>query len=250
MTEPKPALSEYLNPLSERPTVIEEILQQILSLIRQADLRPGDRLPSEKEITTATNASRPSVREALRALKTMGIVETRPGAGSYLKTIESASLIRHEVVSLVLMGESTNEVIAARKVLECEVARLASHRSPEELASLEHILDDMRARAISGKGMYESTWTFHMALAEVAGNRVMAKLVRILYDMVGEVQKRVYWPNIDLQEEFESHEKLYRAVLSGEDQAELEMRAHLDRVAKIVEQNIEGSIGLSGRPLN
>jgi len=89
-----------------------------------------------------------------------------------------------------------------------------------------------------------------MALAEIAGNRVMAKLVRILYDMVGEVQKRVYWPNIDLQEEFESHEKLYRAVLSGEDQAELEMRAHLDRVAKIVEQNIEGSIGLSGRPLN
>ena len=234
-------LSEYLNPLRERPTVIEALIQQILSLIVEAGLRPGDRLPSEHEIIAATRASRPSVREALRALKTMGIIETRPGAGSFVRTIQPARLIRHEVISLVLMGESLRDILEARKVLECAVARLAAQRGSDEFAQLDAILGEMRSHVKSSRNLYEITWAFHKALAEVAGNPVMAKLVSILYEMIREVQFAVYWPKIDPQEELESHEELYRAILEGENEAELAMRKHLDRVANIVEQALEDS---------
>lgn len=247
MTETKSDFSEYLDVLPERPTIIETLVQQILSLITEAGLQPGDRLPSEKEIIAATTASRPSVREALRALKTMGIIETRPGAGSFVTHLEPASLIRPEVISLILRSEDLKEIVGARKVLECEVARLAARRPPDELAQLEAILDDMRSRAESGQGLYESTWAFHMGVAKIAGNQVMAKLMRILYEMISEIELELYWPNIDFREEAENHEKLYKAILKGEKEAELAVRDHLDRVANIVGQALE-SRGKPGEP--
>jgi DNA-binding FadR family transcriptional regulator len=75
----------------------------------------------------------------------------------------------------------------------------------------------------------------------------MAKLVRVLYEMIAEIQLRLYCPNIDLQEELESHEKLYEAIPKGEKEAESEMRCHLDRVARIVKQAIKAGAGLSNR---
>jgi GntR family transcriptional repressor for pyruvate dehydrogenase complex len=232
----RPDLTEYLSPLPERPTVIESLTKQILSLIKDVGLRPGDKLPSEKEIMVATNASRPSVREALRTLKTMGLIETRPGAGSFVKTVEPANLIRSEVISLVLMGESLRDILDARMVLECEVARRAAQRDPSELAHLEIMLDEIRAQVESGQDLYESTWAFHMAIAEVAGNPVMAKLVHILYEMITKVELTLYWPVVDPWEELENHEKLYWAILEGEEEAQAAMRSHLDRVADVVEQ--------------
>lgn len=234
MSEPTSALSQYLSPLPERPTVTEALVQQILSLIREAALKPGDRLPSEKEIIEATNASRPSVREALRALKTMGIITTRPGAGSFLGQPAPAALIRPEVMSLVLMGEGLCDILEARKVLECHVARLAARCSRDELAPVEAVLDKMRSQTDSGEGMDETTWAFHMAVADAAGNPVVAKLVRILYEMIHEIHREWYWPYTDFQEELASHEKLYRAILEGETEADLEMHKHIDRVASIM----------------
>jgi len=245
--ETRDDLSQYLNPLPDRPHVIELLIKQILSLITQASLEPGDRLPSEKEIIVATGASRPSVREALRALKTMGIVETRPGAGSFLCQLETAGLIRPEVLSLILMGEGLSDVLETRKVLECHIARLASHCGHEELAPLEAVLDKMRSQVDSGHTMYETTWAFHMTLADIAGNPVMAKLVRILYEMVHEAQLPVYWPNVDAQEELEGHERLYQAILGGETEAESEMREHIDRVRSVIDQAIAQGAGL-GNP--
>ena len=239
MTTTRPRLTEYLNPLPERPTVIETLTQQILSLIQDVGLQPGDKLPSEKEIMAATNASRPSVREALRALKTMSIIETRPGAGSFVRSIEPARLIRPEVISLVLMGESLHDVLEARAVLECEVARLAAQRDPSELAPLEVLVEEMEAQVESGQDLYEVTWAFHMAIAEAAGNPVMAKLVRILYEMIREVQLKLYWPIVNPREELENHKKLYRAILQGEEEAQLAMRDHIEHVANVVEQAIQ-----------
>lgn len=232
----RPDLTDYLSPLPEHPTVIESLTKQILSLIKDVGLRPGDKLPSEKEIMIATNASRPSVREALRTLKTMGLIETRPGTGSFVKTVEPANLIRSEVISLVLIGESLRDILDARMVLECEVARRAAQRDPSELAHLEVMLDEIRAQVESGQDLYESTWAFHMAIAEVAGNPVMAKLVHILYEMITTVELTLYWPVVDPWEELENHEKLYRAILEGEEEAQVAMRSHLDRVADVVEQ--------------
>jgi GntR family transcriptional repressor for pyruvate dehydrogenase complex len=247
VSEPTSALSEYLSPLPQRPTVTETLIQQILSLIREASLKPGDKLPSEKEVIEATNASRPSVREALRALKTMGIIETRPGAGSFLRQPEPAAFIRPEVIPMVLMGEGLRDILEARKVLECHVARLAARCDPDDLAPLEALLDVPESRLNSSQDVYRFTWAFHMALADIAGNPVMAKLVRILYEMVSEVEFKLYWPYVDYNKEIERHRTLCEAILRGEEEADLAMRDHIDFVGRVVERGLESGAGLTDR---
>jgi GntR family transcriptional repressor for pyruvate dehydrogenase complex len=238
MTDPTLTLAEYLSPLPERPTVTEALIQQVLSLIRQAALKPGDKLPSEKEIIEATNASRPSVREALRALKTMGMIETRPGAGSFLRQVQPSGLIRPEMISLALMGEGLGDILEARKILECHAARRAAQCSQDELAQLGAVLDMPQAGITPSQDVYDLTWEFHVRLAEIGGNPVIAKLIRILYDMISEIELKLYWPNIDLQVEVERHRELYRAILRDPDEADRAMRMHIDYIATVVEQAV------------
>lgn len=239
MTKANSSLSGYLNPLPERPTVIETLTRQILALIRDANLQPGDRLPSEMEMIAVTNASRPSVREALRALKTMGVIETRPGAGSFVRKAEPVDFIRPELISLVLMGEDVIDMLEARRVLECEAARLAAQRPADELAQLEPLLDEMSASLGEPQRLYETTWAFHTTLTEIAANPVIGKLVRILYEMIRALQLKLYWPHIDAQEQVEIHTRLYAALQRGPGEAEREMCRHLDEVSEVVEKAIE-----------
>jgi DNA-binding FadR family transcriptional regulator len=105
----------------------------------------------------------------------------------------------------------------------------------------------MKSQADSGEALYETTWAFHTALAEIAGNPVMAKLVRILYEMVHERQLNLYWPHIDPQEEIESHVRLLHAICEGEAEAEAEMRQHIDRVARIIEQAVNAGARTAGQ---
>lgn len=234
----KTDLSEYLNPLPKRPTVIESLIRQVLSLIKEANLQPGDKLPSEKEIIVATGASRPSVREALRALKTMGVIESRAGQGSFLRHIEAADAIRPEVVHLTLMNEDFGDIIEARRALECEIARLVARGRHHEVPAAAAALREMTERVHAGQDIYEATWDLHLALAEAAGNPVMARLLAILYEMIREAQLEVYWPKIDLREEVESHRKLYQEITSGdEERAVAAMRQHLTRMIEVAQRS-------------
>jgi DNA-binding FadR family transcriptional regulator len=96
--------------------------------------------------------------------------------------------------------------------------------------------------------MYEATWAFHMTLADTYGNPVLAKLVRILYEMIHENQLRLYWRYVDVQAELESHRQLYQAICEGESKANKEMREHIHRVADIIEQAVESGARLQGSP--
>ena len=109
---------------------------------------------------------------------------------------------------------------------------------------VQMVLHDMRSQVTSSQGMYEATWAFHMALANIGGNCVMAKLVRVLYEMIAEIQLKLCWPYIDLQDELRMHEKLFSAVLEGDKEAELAMQDHLDRAANIAKQAIVEGVGI------
>jgi GntR family transcriptional repressor for pyruvate dehydrogenase complex len=184
------------------------------------------------------------VREALRALKTMGVIETRPGAGSFLQQFDPAALIRPEVLSLVLMGEGLHDILEARQVLECHVARVAARCGPDELAPLGAALVLPGSHKASSEEVFQLTWAFHMCLAQIAGNPVMSKLVRILYEMISGIELKLYWPNIDPLRELQRHRDLYSAILAGEEQAASAMRDHISYIALVVEKAIGGSAGL------
>src|SRR5512141_3097522 len=130
----------------DRSTLPEEIAGRLLDLIRAEQLRPGDKLPAERELAAEMRVSRPVLREALRALAIMNVVEIRQGAGTYITALEPQALVSHLDFVFSKDPVALAQVIETRRVVEVGNVRLAASRIDEaQLAALEALLGDLRA---------------------------------------------------------------------------------------------------------
>jgi GntR family transcriptional repressor for pyruvate dehydrogenase complex len=131
------------SPLQKQQTVAEAISAEILKLLRQKELKPGDKLPPERELAEMLGVSRPSLREALRALSIMKVVEVRQGDGTYVSALNPEELVEHLEFVFMLDDSTTLQLFEARKIVEPGNAALAAQRiSDEELAQLRAYLDE------------------------------------------------------------------------------------------------------------
>jgi GntR family transcriptional regulator, transcriptional repressor for pyruvate dehydrogenase complex len=158
----------------------EQIAEQIEALVRGGAFAPGTRLPGERELAERVGVSRPSLREALIALETAGLIETRVGDGTYVRRDIPAT----PVFPLANrdLGPGTLEQFEARRALECAAAELAAQRaSAADLAALRESLARMTALVERGSNPAEEHHLFHVALADAARNQIIARTVRELW---------------------------------------------------------------------
>jgi DNA-binding FadR family transcriptional regulator len=159
----------------------EQIAEQIEALIRDGTFAPGKRLPGERELADRIGISRPSLREALIALETAGLIETRVGDGTYVR----ADLAPTPVFPLATgrdLGPGTLEQFEARRALECAAAELAAPRATAaERAVLQSCLDRMDALVARGENPAAEHRVFHVALVDAAHNQIFSRLVRELW---------------------------------------------------------------------
>jgi GntR family transcriptional repressor for pyruvate dehydrogenase complex len=161
----------------ETRRLYQTIADQINSLIRLGSFQAGMRLPPERELAQQLGVSRPSLREALIALEIRGQVEIRMGSGVYV--CEGST----EEPPLTSMGESPTELMQARAAIEGSVIVLACTRlTPEGMARLQKSVESMRELIAEGRSPLEPDRQFHIALAEIAGNSVLTRLVGELFD--------------------------------------------------------------------
>jgi DNA-binding FadR family transcriptional regulator len=194
----------------------ERIAEQIHQLISERNLKPGDRLPPERELAAQLNVSRPSVREAMIALETAGYIEVLTGSGTYIRKVggdaSDALWARlHDV------GPGVREQFQARKLIEPELAALACETISEvEIDALEAACDraDLHFRR-DRRRTDEDDYDFHVPLAQASGNSVLGGLIVYLWDLRGHemwrtVRERVCRP--------EHHERILadrRAVIAA-----------------------------------
>lgn len=171
-------------PASSAPKSVEsrrlyqQVADQIREMIHHSGFAVGTRLPPERNLAQQLGVSRPSLREALIALDLEGSIEIRGGSGVYVSAPPSPAP-RHTAA----LGESPSELMQARSAIEGEVVVLACARiDPAGLAQLRAIVEGMRAEISHRRPPLELDRQFHLTLAEVAGNTVMARLVRDLFD--------------------------------------------------------------------
>ena len=122
--------------------VYEGILLQLHAIIQEQNLRPGDKLPSERELSEQLGAGRSSVREALRALELLGVIETRGGEGTFLKHYRHKRLI--DILGFFILRDTKTkkDLIEMRKMLEIDAVRLACRRAtPKHFEKMELRLD-------------------------------------------------------------------------------------------------------------
>lgn len=164
--------------------VYEQIAEQITQLIRARDLRPGDRLPPERELAQQLGVSRPSVREAMIALETAGMIEVRTGSGTYVRAPVPGGAFRMPWAKQDDAGPGVREQFQARKLIEPELAALAVETIREdEIDALAAAVDRAEALFAAGQPAESDDYFFHVHLAECSRNTVLAGLVRHLWDL-------------------------------------------------------------------
>ena len=162
-----------------------EVARQLVSLLTAGDLAPGSRLPSERVLAERLGVGRSAVREALAALEILGIVQIRPGSGTYLQGGTSDLLPTTLSWGLMLASNRTRELLEVRSSLERTAAILAAQRATDdELDALGTTLDQQAATLDDPAAFIEADVRFHVLLARAGGNDVLADLLQSLRSML------------------------------------------------------------------
>lgn len=161
-----------------------KIMEQIKANIMNKDLKPGDKLPSERELSEKTGASRASVREALRALEMIGVINTVWGDGSYVNDNIEGNLSESIGLLFSLSGHNYEQVMQLRRSIEIETVSIASRNAKEkDIIRLTEIFEKME----SNKDLLESSEydrQFHYEIAKIAGNIFFINLLRGIHHIM------------------------------------------------------------------
>ncbi len=212
-----------------------EIVSQLKAAILAGRFSPGERLPTERELTEQFQVSRVVVREAVRELEITGLVKILqgPNGGAYVTDL-SFDHLNNAFLDLFHYSKlSVAELIRTRILVECETVRAAASNPPADFARrLQEALDAEQAERLSPSDFVSSRIRIHHLLAEMSGNRLLQAIASSLLRLTAEVI-RVVKPAKKVIHRPEEHAEIIRAVLSRDpDAAEAAMRRHLERMAE------------------
>ena len=141
----------------EKKRAYEDIVQQVLTLIENGKLKRGDQLPSERELTETFKVSRTTVREAIRTLESMKLLQCRQGNGTYVLASSEEALIQPLAAALFNAKDDIRDIFYIRKIIEPHVAHLAAENAtPQEIEEMEKILHEQEACIGRGESVIET----------------------------------------------------------------------------------------------
>jgi GntR family transcriptional repressor for pyruvate dehydrogenase complex len=215
--------------------VYEEVAQQIERLILKK-LRPGDKLPSERELAEMLKVSRSSIRDAIRGLELRGLVEPRQGAGTIVREVSSESSTNPFASALNRRRELVSELLDFRKMLEPPLAaRAAMHATAGEIAEMEDILQRQEEKQIQGDAAVAEDAEFHYSIALASGNSVVLKVLDILMDLLRDTRERSLQLDGRPQKSLAGHRRILAAIKRHDGEAaKSAMRRHIEDVEEII----------------
>lgn len=231
----------------KRTRLYEGVVDQIMNLIRAGTLKPGDQLPSERELAEKFHVSRSSVREALRSLEMMGYVGSKVGigGGTYVKEITIENII-NPFSELLLQKQSTIlDLMEVRLTLETQTARLAAtRRQKEDLLAIEMSIDEMEREVKEGHVGLIGNNSFHASVAEATHNAVIVKILRMCGDLLGEVNQETLKKLVAPTKASDEHKAIYQAIRSRDaERASSLMWKHIHNAQK----NLKNALGIENR---
>lgn len=218
--------------------IYEEIVEQVKKSLSEGKLMPGDRFYSERELSEKLGVSRASVREAIRALTTMGVLEVKPGEGTFVRKVQNCDIVQPLVIAMLLEEQQTNYLLEARKILERELAYLAAQRATtEEKEKLVEIVQQMNSELVRGCLQEDTDVKFHLTIAGMSHNPILSRLMYTIADTITQTltnkRHRLYSDPENARLLFEQHREILQAIISGAaDSARRAMGKHLNFVAK------------------
>lgn len=217
-----------------RNKVYQEVARQLERRITE-DLKPGDLLPPERELVRTMGVSRDSVRNAIRTLELMGLLEPRQGIGTVVCSPRSEPA-NSLTAALLEKRKMVAELIDVRKMIEPAMAgRAAQHISRDAIADMENILVRQKVKVLQGGLGIEEDSEFHYAIALASDNSVILKVVDVLMDLLRETRASSLQVEGRQEKSLAGHHRILSALKLGDAAAaESAMRRHLQEIENVV----------------
>lgn len=212
-----------------RITAAQHVAQRMLDMIREGALKPGDQLPTEKELTERLAVGRSTIREGLQILSTLNVVQTTAGHGTFVKAPTTSDIFRPELVGFLIGNSAALELLEAREMIEPPCVRLAAIRATEgDLDAVERTLDQHEKANAKGLPVGEFGARFHIQLAEASGNMVAATFMRSIVELLVQRGRRIDHIPHYRRLELEQHRAIFDIVKAREpDRAAEAMLRHI-----------------------
>ncbi|WP_044896059.1 FadR/GntR family transcriptional regulator [Bacillus alveayuensis] len=224
---------------NKKKKTYQVIVDQIKEYFLNGKLKPGDKLPTERELANRFHVSRTSIREALRELEMKGIIEVKQGSGSYIKSSDS-HILGQELSSTIIKAEKKliYEMLELRRVLEVECAFLASQRATSE--DLERIREALMMMVQAKHDVelgIQADVNFHIQIVRASHNSIFLQLIETIREHMQDTiratrRQRLTNPE-RMQETIDEHKNIYLAIAAGDgDKAKQLMEKHITQIRK------------------
>jgi GntR family transcriptional regulator, transcriptional repressor for pyruvate dehydrogenase complex len=249
MSESEPTVFSALD-AERRGTTSEEVVMRLRQMIHRGDLRPGDRLPPERDLAKMLGVSRPTLRAGIGALAALGILQSRQGAGTFVVNTDGPPSLDSAPLRMMaaLHGFTAAEMFEARRSLEMAIAGLAAERATgEQMASMAEEIAGMYASLDEPEQFLVHDMHFHQTVAAASGNRILTALMNMVATILFDVRSKTVKRATDLKESAEMHRQIYRAIRERDwEGARSAMRNHLMLAQKAQEEEIDQDLSDTG----
>jgi DNA-binding FadR family transcriptional regulator len=211
-----------------RQPLYQAAQEEIKAYIIRHSLGPGDPLPPETELAQQLGIGRNSVREAVRSLEAVGILETRQGSGLFVRGFSFSSILSNLPYGMVFQVKELTNILEVRSYLEhATVERVLKSATPEQLTRLHDLLERMRQEAERGAYSADDDRLFHQILYESVDNRLLVEIMDIFWVVLQQVQQHNPLPApFDPMDTYRRHARIVEALENHDVQA---MRAAFHR---------------------
>ncbi len=252
-------------PNTRRPAVPkDDVTVQVLStfkrLLSEGSLKPGARLPAERELAERFQVSRSSLRQALKVLEIFGVITQRVGDGTYVRDVAGAVLSEPLNFLILLNGISFQEIMEARLIVEPELAARAAERATAETdAALRREMEAMKACEGDHKAISQHDVAFHKIIFDSAGNRVCGMLFTVIHESLDNLVELTS-QMVSVSHTLKFHQRIFDAIAArNPEDARRRMHEHLSDVDTLLAftnedrlntqlQNRIVELALPGRP--
>jgi GntR family transcriptional repressor for pyruvate dehydrogenase complex len=216
----------------ERRSIAEQVANRIMGMIKSGNLKAGDRLPTEQQMTIAFGISRPPLREALKALTLMGVLSSRQGGRYAITDLTPSRLVAPFNSVLAVADYNVQQQFETRVVVDLELVRLCCERaSLEQRQRIHKLAVDGRAFERDPVAFRLLDIEFHQAINAGSGNGLLSALAQVLYDLGLDVRRTASEVPGVINKSVRQHVEVADAILSGDAPAAVAAyRAHLEHV--------------------
>jgi GntR family transcriptional repressor for pyruvate dehydrogenase complex len=221
MPRKAPAIFKNLNS-EKNGTTAEEVVVRLRDMINNRELSSGDKLPPERDLAKLLGVSRPTLRAGIRSLATVGILQSRQGAGTFVAIAAKSPTLDSSPLRMLsaLHGFTSDEMFEARLALEMSIAGLAAERATsEQMTLMAEEITGMYASLAEPEQYLVHDMQFHQTVAAASNNRILTALMNMVATILFDARSKTVKRAKDLKQSAEQHHNIYRAMREHDPEA-------------------------------